>query len=627
MKAFCELSPNGNRIEVFFPYSPDAVEAIKEVPGRRFHDIEREGRKMKFWSVPADLDAARRLRNTFGDGLRLGDGVRQWGIEERRRHTVLDRIQGADDAGLENVRPESAAWLRPYQRADVLHMATANVVNANQPGVGKTVEAIFAIEEGKIEGPHLVICPTSLFKDPWRDELAKHAPNLRVLYGSTPAERRGAINFTYMEWAEGRAGDIILLINPEMVRVQKTLQGEDPPMLDEGLGAYPAPILSRDHKGNAYSPKDPTGEKLFKMEWGAVIADEFHKYGLGADRNTQYARGLAALAKRSKRRFALSGTPTGGKSVRLWGPLNFIEPEIFSGKWKWAEMWLTNAEGGTIVPGAGTGIGDIQPGREEEFNKAHARYVIRRTRATALPGMPPKQVINVSVPMTPKQRKAYDAFITHAEVMVEGGRISGSGILSEYARAKQFANALCRIENGEVTPTEDSGKLPVLLDRLDTYGIRPTDPEPGARAIVASESQRFVVLLERFLAGKLAKCGSVVRRLDGTVKGEARDEVLDWYKEDNPQPRVLVMTTQTGGVGLNLGMTGSIHIMDETWNPDDQEQLEDRGMRNRTTPLICLYYRTEDSIQEYIWEITAGKAITNKKLLDYRERWAKRSAA
>jgi hypothetical protein len=104
--------------------------------------------------------------------------------------------------------------------------------------------------------------------------------------------------------------------------------------------------------------------------------------------------------------------------------------------------------------------------------------------------------------------------------LVEGGRVSGNGILSEYAKAKQLANALCRVDsNGKLQPTEESGKLPVLLDRLDTYGFHPRDPEPGSRSIVASESQRFVALLETFLAGKLPGCE--IRRLDGSVKGEA----------------------------------------------------------------------------------------------------------
>jgi SNF2 family DNA or RNA helicase len=231
----------------------------------------------------------------------------------------------------------------------------------------------------------------------------------------------------------------------------------------------------------------------------------------------------------------------------------------------------------------------------------------------------------VTVPMTPRQRKAYDAFEQNAETLLDGGRVSAEGVLAEYARLKQFANARCEInDKGEVIPTRDSGKLPALIERLDEFGCRADNPEPGARAIVASESKRMVEMV----AANLTVEGLNVKALHGGITGKHRDAVINWYKEGAPEARVLVMTTQTGGVGLNLGMTGSIHILDETWNPDDQEQLEDRGMRNRTTPLMCLYYRTEASIQEYIAAVAADKLGTNKKVLDtIREAVAARKAA
>jgi SNF2 family DNA or RNA helicase len=83
----------------------------------------------------------------------------------------------------------------------------------------------------------------------------------------------------------------------------------------------------------------------------------------------------------------------------------------------------------------------------------------------------------------------------------------------------------------------------------------------------------------------------------------------------------MAMSTQTGGVSLNLERAGSVHILDEMWNPDRQEQLEDRGDRGtRTTPLICYYYRTEETVQEYIAKVGAGKKITNSNVLDvYRQ--------
>lgn len=596
MRAFCELSEDGKLIEVFFSYSPDAVAAIRAVPGRKFRDNERG----KYWTIPADLTSAQRLREEFGAGLELGNAVKVWGREEASKQRNLGTLVTADDAELDNVRPDRAAWLRPYQRADVKMMALTNVLNANQPGVGKTVEVIYAVEEAKLPGPHLVIAPITLHRDPWLNELMEHGQEgIEVVYGDTPAERRDAISYVAEKVAGGTAENIWLILNPDAVRTKKYTPDD---RLPDGL-----PVLSRDHKGNAYCARDEYANQLFKIEWGSVTLDEFHKHGLGEDRNTLYARAVDALGKNAARRYALSGTPMGGKPIRLWGCLYFIEPTSYGSKWRWAEQWLDIDD-----DGFGKSIGDIVKGREAAFYESHAKHMVRRTRKEALPGLPDKVVINVPVKMTHAQRKAYDDFATAAEVLLEGGRVSANGVLAEFARLKQFSNAKCEVRDGEVFPTRDSGKLPVLLERLDEFGCRKDNPEPNARAIVASESKRMVQLVAEVLRGE----GLSVKELTGEVKGKDRDATINWYKEETSDARVLVMTTQTGGVGLNLGMTGSIHILDETWNPDDQEQLEDRGMRNRTTPLMVLYYRTEDSIQEYISEIGFGKKKNNKEVLD-----------
>jgi SNF2 family DNA or RNA helicase len=106
-----------------------------------------------------------------------------------------------------------------------------------------------------------------------------------------------------------------------------------------------------------------------------------------------------------------------------------------------------------------------------------------------------------------------------------------------------------------------------------------------------------------------------------SLTGETKDSkpILQKFKSADEEPFVIVMTTTTGGVSLNLEEAGSIHILDETWNPDDQEQLEDRGDRgSRTESLRVYYYRTRNTIQEYIARVTDGKAVTNKNILDIR---------
>jgi SNF2 family DNA or RNA helicase len=591
MKVFAELNEQGTRICVYFKYDPSAVAAVKEIPGRRFAGDAAP----KHWTVPADLTTAKRLREVFGGALQLGDGLKAWGREQVRAARSLAQVAGADDAQLARVGDEAAAWLRPYQRADVAMMARTNVLNTNQPGTGKTVEVIYATQEaGVAGGAHLVIAPITLHKDPWADELAAHAPKgTRVHWGETPAARRKAMHAALADIKAGHP--TWLIVNPDMIRTQRAEENDT------------RPVLSRDHKGNAYVAKDDVAP-LFQVQWASLTLDEFHKYGLGENRNTLFARAVDALGRNAGRRYALSGTPMGGKPVRLWGVLHFIEPQLYTSKWRWAEQWLVVSDNGY-----GKKIGGLLPGRDAAFHDAHAQHMVRRDRADVLPGLPPKVVLDVQAPMTPTQAKVYRQFEKQAMVDLEGGKISATGVLAEFARLKQLANALCTVEkDGKLFPTEESGKLPVLLDRLDTHGCGVGDSaQPGARAMVASESQRMVEMVCDWLVDQ----GINARRLDGTVTGAKRTAVLDWYKAPSEDARVLVMTTQTGGVGLNLGMTGSIHILDETWNPDDQEQLEDRGMRNRTTSLVCLYYRTAGTIQEYVQEVAAGKAINNANIL------------
>jgi SNF2 family DNA or RNA helicase len=59
--------------------------------------------------------------------------------------------------------------------------------------------------------------------------------------------------------------------------------------------------------------------------------------------------------------------------------------------------------------------------------------------------------------------------------------------------------------------------------------------------------------------------------------------------------------------------------MDETWNPDDQEQAEDRCHRaSRIHQVTCYYLRTKNTIEEYIYKINLMKSEVNWTVLDLK---------
>lgn len=645
MKCFAELNTEGDRIDVYFRYDPEAVLAIKRVPGARFVPQDKGG---PLWRLPLDLVSGERLREEFGMGLQIGEGLRAWGKAERRKERNLASLTNASDAELERVpviadriaraisgQPIPELELppgpdgkphplmrerppRPYQRADIAMIAQTNALNANQMGTGKTLEWLGAIVEADLFKPgsiHLVCAPVRSLENVWLEEIDRFLPDAYVYTDEELAGRVQEVEEALNDHeADPKHPPIFICVNPDFIRVKKipdkptSFYVED--VLEWDRENAEAEVAFRDHKGQAYTYRSPLQRRLLTTQFDTFNIDEFHKAGLGS--STSLFRISAGLVK-AKRRCAMSGTPMGGKPIRLFPILQWLEPQTYTSKWRWAEQWLVIDDNGF-----GKDILGIQPGREDQFYEAHAKHMVRRLKREALPGLPAKTIIDVYCSMTRKQRAAYDKFARDAEIRIDGERLSATNVLAEYARLKQFANALCTLErksNGElvVMPTEESGKLQDLLEKLDSEGIRKVDPEPGARAIVASESKRMVDMVTEFLRKNKIQCDSMT--------GETKEikTILNRFKGNDPTPYVIVMTTTTGGVSLNLEEAGSVHILDETWNPDDQEQLEDRGDRgSRTESLRVYYYRTKDSIQEYIARVTDGKAVTNSNVLDIR---------
>jgi hypothetical protein len=87
---------------------------------------------------------------------------------------------------------------------------------------------------------------------------------------------------------------------------------------------------------------------------------------------------------------------------------------------------------------------------------------------------------------------------------------------------------------------------------------------------------------------------------------------------DNEGLRVVCMVT-TMGVGITLDNVETIHVLDETWNPDDQEQLTDRAVNTtRNHQVTAFMYRSRNGIEEYINDVATLKADVNKNILDVR---------
>jgi SNF2 family DNA or RNA helicase len=539
------------------------------------------------------------LRDVFGERLVLGDAVKAWGREARAAQRNLDTLATADDAELPIVRasnPTLHAYLKPYQRADAAFMAAGAPLNANEAGSGKTVETIASmIEAGDDKGPSLIIAPATSLETVWEAELTRWMPEgyeVFLLSGDYKLDKQDVEDLIAMV----EYGSPLALVTTA-AQVRKGLPTE----------------YHEDMK------KPPT--------WKRLVVDEFHKTGatnINGDptKGTQFGRALRTIDR--ERTTFLSGTPTSGRPIRLWGVLNHAKPEIFTSKWRWAERWLIIEEDEFFVRGGGGAkqtarkiTNHLKPEVIDDFYPQHAQFIVRRLKKDIAPWLPPKRRIDVMCEMFPAQRKQYDAMERDAEVRVDGQRIVGKGILAEMTRLKQFSNAECLIEAGRVVPKR-SNKLQYLIDKLDERGIRPqskdVDPEGDEQAVVASQSKEFISYLHR----ELTLYGIPCEVITGDVKQKDRAEIQRRFQAGGPTaPRVVLITTTAGGVAITLDRADSVHIMDETWDPDDQTQVEDRAHRiSRNHQVDVYYYRSKGTIEDVIRVTTEGKEYTGKMVMD-----------
>lgn len=583
---FAELNEKGDRCNVYFRFNQDAVNAIKTVPGSKWVPRDKGG---PYWRLPLEMTSMRRLREVFGNDLQLGDGLKAWGRNAVREEAKMKAIAVADDWPLEELAiykklPELAEWFRPYQRADVKFLATTSALNLLEPRLGKTTETIAAIYEADLEmGPQLVVAPQKSLDTVWRMEWERWTDiPVYTFSGETPKEDRTELIESFYKDYEN--GGVVFATTADMIR--------------RGL------------------PDDLE----MHIKWSSFTIDEFHKTGLPEIKNVFPQKAATIPLIDGGRKYALSGTPMGGKPIKLWGGLHFLNPQLFSAKWRWAEQWLIIKEqkGHRKIMG-------VKPEREEEFYNHLAPWAVRRLRTEVLPQLPPKQWIDVWCGMTRGQRKQYKTFEADAEIRIDEYHLTSTSILAEYTRLKQFSNAKCEVEilgmdedTGQVDmklkPTFDSGKLPVLLEKLAEQGIDPDEPEGTSQAIIFSQFRETVDMVYNYLTEKGIKC----IRITGKVTKKESELAQRVFKADADSDgyRVCLMVTSIG-VGLTMDNVETLHGLDETWVPDDQDQVTDRAINTTRNHQVTVFmYRSKDSIEEDIYDVNVYKHGVNERLLD-----------
>ena len=403
----------------------------------------------------------------------------------------------------------------------------ASILLADEMGLGKTIQAIAAMRllaiREKLERA-LVVVPAAVLRN-WRDEIGKWAPELRSIEitGSQPQRN--------WKW-DARVH--IKIVSYETLRSDYMLA-------------------------------------VRHGEWDIVCLDEAQRIKNSGSAISGVVKGI-----RSKRRWALTGTPLENSLEDVRSILSFLHPVNSNGQ-KTGE----------------TSIGDIK--------LALGTVQLRRKKSEVLADLPPKTITEFFVQLSRQQRKEYDALFSGGvcDLRSMGVDATVTDVLALITRLKQVCNFS--------TSGGCSSKLNDIAPRL--YALR----SEGHKALVFSQftNESYGV---RKIAHALKSFNPVI--YTGDMTANQRLDAIKVFRDDT-DAGVLILSLKAGGVGLNLQQASYVFHFDRWWNPASEAQADDRSHRFGQTCGVSVYkYICENTIEERIHEILQAKRALFAEYVD-----------
>ena len=483
-----------------------------------------------------------------------------------------------------------------------------------RPGIrlslGKTITTYGGImEAGLWEGSHLVAAPKTTLKSVWADQLYRWAGDTgaEAFYMPDGKAKRQKV---FEEFAASSARTKFLIINPEMLSIKKAHYCNK---CEAFQGSYLAEHHQLGHRTSLQIQKCDWPD-LFSTHWRTVTIDEVQKYLIGIrgpQKMTQVGTGATSL--NADMRIALSGTPFKGVVRNLWGILHWLRPDEYKGFWSWAEMYLQVTDNGF-----GKEIGGLREGKEGAFYRSLDKIAIRRTKREVREDLPENVWQEHWVDMLPGQKKQYESMVEEAEAEFDGVVISTTGVLAELTRLKQLSFGEWRVEDGKLIPTEKSPKIDLVLEMLAERGVTgdPKTENGEMKYVIASQFTQVVNCVVEALEKRGIKCLVITGAVTGSRRAQAQKEF-----QSEGGARIMAINTTAGGVGIDLdAYCDEMFILDETWVPDEQKQVEGRidNRGERVSTRFYHYIRTRETVEEGIANLNIDKDKIQSYILDKR---------
>ena len=324
-----------------------------------------------------------------------------------------------------------------------------------------------------------------------------------------------------------------------------------------------------------------------------IILDE-------AQRIKNWQTKTAETIKQLKSRYAfvLTGTPLENRIDDVYSIIQFLDPHIFGPLFRFNRDFYTLNENGNPVA-------------YKNLDKLHKRLrpiMLRRRKGDVAGQLPKRTVNNYFVGMQVEQYKRYKRYEDKVARLLS--QLEDRPLRKEEYEELQRWLACMRMLCDTPFILDPEDRTSPKLDELENI-LEELLSDPEAKILIFSEWERMLQLVRELVQKKRLEAAWHT----GSVSQHKRRNEVKRFKED-PACR-LFLSTDSGGLGLNLQSANIVINLDLPWNPAKLEQRIARAWRAhqiRSVQVINLV--CEDSIEHRMLSLLAQKQHLFKGVLE-----------
>ena len=338
------------------------------------------------------------------------------------------------------------------------------------------------------------------------------------------------------------------------------------------------------------------GEDLIDLlQPEVVILDEAQRI-----KNWQTKTANAVKRLRSRHAFVLTGTPLENRIDEIYSIVEFLDPELLGPLFRFnREYYELDAKGRPV------GYRNL-----ERLADRIDPVMLRRRREEVESQLPSRMTKTFFVPMTDTQLAVYEDYEFRARRLA--ARAQSRPLTKEEFELLQKLLACMRMLCDTPTILDGERHECPKMDEIERL-LPDLLSDPQRKILIFSEWVRMLELVRECAV----TAGVEFAWHTGSVPQTRRRAEIRRFRED-PECR-LFLSSESGGVGLNLQAADTVINLDQPWNPAKLEQRIARAWRkHQTRPVTVINLVSEKTIEHRMLGLLDAKRALADGVLDRR---------